>query len=339
MNTVAHVVERRCSTSPTIFCHTAARAKPSGGRKDRRSTRPRRCDRPGRCAGPVGARDQIPDVVLVDEAPRVDQPLGAPSGPVAVGQADSPAAHDRCLQAVDHLRRATDALAPAGGVDDRGGGGLGVSPEGLRQCPHELAQRCLRPGRPRCGWADEQEQRLRLARRQPPESVRAPPDERPAAAASALRLHRAAADSAESPRAVASDTSAAGNRTARVGRCGPEARQHEGNPTRSRVEAPSPCSCRSSPAGARAAARGQRNTVSTDVYASPRQYAADPIHRSGEAAGTRSQADLPACSHADDVAGCWYPTGSTCVAGGNRTPAQNPASTSRAGPPERIYAP
>jgi hypothetical protein len=71
MTTVAHVVEHRCSTSPTIFCHTAARAKPSGrsegssvdSASTMRSTRkvrwPGRCRRPDtRCRpcrrGPTG---------------------------------------------------------------------------------------------------------------------------------------------------------------------------------------------------------------------------------------------------------------------------------------------
>jgi hypothetical protein len=82
-------------------------------------------------------------------------------------------------------------LAPPGGVDHRrAGGGLGIGPEGLRQRPHEFSQgrfRLVRDGR---GRADEQKQRLRLGCRQAAQVGAGATDERPAAAASGLRVDR-----------------------------------------------------------------------------------------------------------------------------------------------------
>jgi len=63
-------------------------------------------------------------------------------------------------------RTAAVTLAPSGGIDHSGAcGGLCVGSEGLRESPHELAQRGFRLVRDGGGGADEQEQRLRLSRR------------------------------------------------------------------------------------------------------------------------------------------------------------------------------
>ena len=135
------------------------RARRRTGRSARpamiRSTRKVRCPRsvPGQ---------QVPDVVLVDQAPRVDQPFGPlagggrrrSAGPCAGGSRRS-AAGRPCAG-----RRRSRSPQP-GRVDHRGaGGGLGVGPEGLGQRPQEFAQRRLGLGRNGRGRADEQEQRL-----------------------------------------------------------------------------------------------------------------------------------------------------------------------------------
>src|SRR6266567_2705088 len=57
------------------------------------------------------AGDQVPDLVLVDQAPWVDQPFASHSGTVCVGQADFPRADHGGLQLVHHLR--TAAVSPA----------------------------------------------------------------------------------------------------------------------------------------------------------------------------------------------------------------------------------
>jgi hypothetical protein len=152
--------------------------------------------------------------------PRVDQPFGPLSGAAGVGQADFPPPDHGGLQQVDRLGPAAITLAPPCGVDHRGAGGLGVGPEGLRQRSHEFAQRrfgLTRDGRRR---ADEQKQRLRLGCRQAAEVGAGATDQRPAAAASGLRVDgMPAADSASrSRRAVATDTSSSPARSAAVTR-------------------------------------------------------------------------------------------------------------------------
>ena len=75
----------------------------------------RRSGRPGTCAARVGAGDQVPDVVLVDQAPRVDQPLGALAAALlAYASAHLAPADDRGLQLVDQRGPVRGRARPSG---------------------------------------------------------------------------------------------------------------------------------------------------------------------------------------------------------------------------------
>ncbi len=180
---MAHVCDRFSSTTPTTCSHAAARAKSSGrvggllgrlGGGDAVDA--------GTCAAPLGAGDEVPDLVLVDETPRVDQPLGALTGPAGVVEPDLAPPHDGGLQQVDHLRPVAVALAPAGGVDHVAAAAASASArEGLRQGPHQLAQGRLGLARDGGRRTHQQEQRLGLGGRQPAEVGAGPADQLPAA--------------------------------------------------------------------------------------------------------------------------------------------------------------
>lgn len=81
-----------------------------------------------------GSGDQVPDVVLVNQALRVDEPLGLFPGAAGVGQADFPPANHGGLQQIDHCWPMAVTLAPPGGVDQcRVGGGLVTGSEVVRR--------------------------------------------------------------------------------------------------------------------------------------------------------------------------------------------------------------
>jgi hypothetical protein len=139
----------------------------------------------------VGAGDEVPDLVLVDQAPRVDQALGPLAGAAGVRLPHLPPPDHRRLQPVYQLRAVPVPLAPARRIDHGGpGGGLRVGPEGLRQCPDQLAERGLGLAGDGRGRPDQQEQRLGLGCRQPAEVGAGAADQRPAAAPAGPRVDR-----------------------------------------------------------------------------------------------------------------------------------------------------
>ncbi len=89
----------------------------------------------------VGARDEIPDGVLVDQAPRVDDAPSALSRPL-ICQPYLAAFYHRALQQFDELRPSVITFTPARGINHhRFGRGLRIRAEGLREGAHQLAQR------------------------------------------------------------------------------------------------------------------------------------------------------------------------------------------------------
>jgi hypothetical protein len=147
---------------------------------------------PERPLAALGAGDQVPDVVLVDESPRVHQALCALLGTGRhVGQPDLAPGDHGCLQRVHEPWSVPVAPAPAGRIDHRRvGRRLRVGPERRGQRPDELAQRRLRVRGHRRGRPRQQEQRPRLRCGQAAEIGTGAADQRPPAAAPGLRVDR-----------------------------------------------------------------------------------------------------------------------------------------------------
>lgn len=139
----------------------------------------------------LGSGHEVPDVVLVGQAPRIDESLRARPRSVGVHQPDLAAADDGGLQNVDHGRSLSAALAPRRRIDhDRTGSGLSIGAERAGEGTDELAQRRLGLRCDRRCWAEQKEQCLRLGRAEPTEIGPGAADELPPAAASRLRIHR-----------------------------------------------------------------------------------------------------------------------------------------------------
>ena len=136
---------------------------------------------------PVGARHQIPDVVLVDQAPRVDHPDRGGPAPARVAEPHAAAPHDRVPQGVDQRPPGPVPLAPARRVDHHGPGrGLGVVAEGAGQRGHQLAQRGPGLGDGAGHGADQGEQGPGLAGGEPGEVGAGAAQQRPAPAPAGL---------------------------------------------------------------------------------------------------------------------------------------------------------
>jgi hypothetical protein len=139
----------------------------------------------------LGARHEVPDVVLVDQAPRIDQSAAPVPGPVEVVEADLAPAHHGPLQHLDDRGPLALPGAPCRRVDDHGvRGGLGVGAERAGQGPHELSQRGPHLGRGGGRRPGEQEQRLRLPSGESTEIGAGPAEQLPAAPTTRLGVHR-----------------------------------------------------------------------------------------------------------------------------------------------------
>jgi hypothetical protein len=186
------VRDRRRSTSPTTSCHAASSAKSSGplgglvGRLGRDHAVDAERAPPARRPG-----DEVPDVVLVDEAPRVDEPLAVLAAGVGVGQAHLAAPDDGVLQQVDDGGPWPLALAPPGGVDHRRGRRrLGVRAERAGSARTSLRIAAFASSDTAAAGPTSRNSARASVARQPAEVGAGAADERPAAAAARLRVHR-----------------------------------------------------------------------------------------------------------------------------------------------------
>jgi hypothetical protein len=114
---------------------------------------------------PFGTGDQVPDVVLVDQAPRVDEPLAARAPLVYSSRTRRRSMTAAWSRSRSAGRRRSARPTARGRSQGDAGRGLGLGPEGGGQRLYELAQRRLRVVGHR-HRPDQKEQGLRLRRRQ-----------------------------------------------------------------------------------------------------------------------------------------------------------------------------